>query len=134
MSFTLFYDIVFTWNQGHVSWIRVKKTKSIIIRGSKKFDLFNPIGTGTFSGGCFSLKLKCWRAQIPCLFPYTFGSSELHIKGLLEHYNRWRQFTDRIYLNYMKNVLSLHHCTRESGIAQYIPKIFLCAGYMDGGW
>ena len=26
-----------------------------------------------FSDACFSLKLKCWRAQISWLFPYTYG-------------------------------------------------------------
>ena len=44
-----------------------------------KVHQINPNGTGghivpaLFSDACFSLKLKCWRAQISWLFPYAYG-------------------------------------------------------------
>ena len=56
------------WNVTSVIsyYIRSNGQLTLIVRGG----LIQP---ALFSDGYFSLKLKCWRAQISWLFPYTYG-------------------------------------------------------------
>ena len=65
-------------------------TSSVRVRGV--------IQPALFTDGHFSIKLKCWRAQIFWLFLYTYGDPPYPLlaapncqkKGVLEHFCHWR--------------------------------------------